>query len=313
MYKISIIIPTYNRRHLIGQTLDSILRQTLPPYEIIVVDDGSTDGTPEWLAQIYGSQVKVVRNLGKGPGAARNMGFSLSTGDYIKFFDSDDWMSPNSLEVQLKALQETGKSFVTSPYRYGCEAHGEWLAADGCLINHHGFPQHKPLTYWMVWGLFICIPTMLFRRSFLDKVGPWPEEMVTSEDWAYLWRMAMLEPFPAHAPGCFFYYRLHEAQSTGANLNVLTRDREKAVVLKEIYHRDVEHGHFCWLEKQLFRNKFYQMARVSPDPEFRQQMKAYSGRWGWVIWHYYRVCMKIGRLRTGTDWQPMHGVKVDKG
>lgn len=310
MPTISVIIPTYNRRHLIGQTLHSILAQTLPPSEIIVVDDGSTDGTIEWLEKNYGAQLLLVKNKGKGPGAARNTGLAIAKGEYIKFFDSDDWMSPNSLEVQLKALETTGKPYVTSPYIYAQEINGQWTPTDSCIINHYGFPQHKPLTHWMIWGLFICIPTMLFRRDFLDKVGPWPEEVTTSEDWLYLWRMAMEEPYPAHTNECWFYYRVHQLQSTGSNMVDSERDKEKADVLQLILNNDVQNGTFTWFEKQLFRNKFYQMARVSSHKEFKEEMNKIARPWRWFVWQYYRIKMKMGRKRTGTEWQPMHAAKV---
>ena len=112
---ISIIIPTYNRRHLIGTTIDNLLQQTHPAHEIIVVDDYSTDGTVEWLNTTYGNKLIVLTNKGKGPGAARNTGFQASTGNYIKFFDSDDVMTHNTLEEQLQALQAVKNNLSPDP------------------------------------------------------------------------------------------------------------------------------------------------------------------------------------------------------
>ena len=312
MPHISIIIPTYNRCHLIGMTLDSIFTQTLSPHEVIVVDDGSTDGTKEMLEAQYGNRITVINNKGKGPGAARNAGLAIATGDYIKFFDSDDWMSPNSLKTQLCQIEISGSPYVTSPYIYATEENGIWKPVDNCIINYHGFPQHKPLTHWMIWGLFICIPTMLFRRSFLTEVGPWPEDFITSEDWAYLWRIALHHPNPAHTNECYFYYRIHANQSTGENLNDAKRDNEKFAILKDIYDKDVAIGNFSCLDKSIFRSKFYQMARVSKDPQFKNELLSAAGSFKEIIWQYYRLKMKLGRLRTGCDWQPMHGVSLNK-
>lgn len=306
---ISIIIPTYNRAHLIGMTLDSIFAQTLAPYEVIVVDDGSSDGTKEMLETHYGNRITFLQNKGKGPGAARNTGLTVATGDYIKFFDSDDWMTPNTLETQLNQLVTTGKPYITSPYRFATEENGVWHATDNCMINYYGFPQNKPLTHWMIWGLFICIPTMLFKRSFLNQVGSWPEAFITSEDWAYLWRIAQCEPYPAHTNECFFYYRVHPHQSTGTNLSDAKRDREKFDILNTIYQNSVANCNFSWFEKALFRNKFYQMARVTADESFKNELLLAAGKCQEIIWQYYRLKMKIGRMRTGSDWQVMHGVK----
>jgi len=309
MQTISIIIPTYNRRHLIGTTIDNLLQQTLPAFEIIVVDDHSTDGTVEWLKTNYAEKLKVLSNPGKGPGAARNTGLKESTGNYIKFFDSDDVMSPNTLEVQLKTLEKTGKQFVTSPYYHAHEKDGEWIPTDRSIINYHGFPNHKPLQYWMIWGLFIPIPGMLFRREFLVRVGRWPEDCITSEDWAFLWKIAKLEPFPAHTNECSFVYRVHDVQSTGSNMNNLQRDIEKYKILKRIYTQDFETGNYSMLEKLLFRNKFYQIARVTTDQKFRSELLKVAGRFQNLVWQYYRIKMKLGRLKTNSDWQVMHGVK----
>ena len=304
---ISIIIPTYNRRHLIGTTIDNLLQQTHPAHEIIVVDDHSTDGTVEWLKTTYGNKLIVLTNKGKGPGAARNTGFRASTGNYIKFFDSDDVMTHNTLEEQLHALQASQKQFITGPYTYGQQINEQWQPTNNLLINYHGFPKSKPLYHWMIWGLFIPIPGMLFKRSFLEEVGPWPEECITSEDWAYLWRMALREPYPAHTNKCYFIYRVHEAQSTGSNFDNQKRDKEKFQILNEIYQHDVKHGNFTLWQKALFRNKFYQIARVTKDPAFRKELLQAAGPGQSLIWQYYRTKMKIGRVKTKSDWQPMHG------
>jgi hypothetical protein len=306
---VSVIIPTYNRRYLIGATIDNILQQTLLPFEIIVVDDHSNDGTLDWLKAQYGDRLILLSNKGKGPGAARNTGLKIATGDYIKFFDSDDLMTKNTLEVQVKKLKETGKGFATGPYIYASEVNGNWVAKDNLILNYSNFHQNKPLRHWMIWGLFIPIPGMLFTREFLNKAGFWPEEMITSEDWAYLWRMAMIEPFPAHTNECAFIYRLHREQSTGANLNNTERDREKYQVLKQIYERDIMNGSFSTFEKLLFRNKFYQIARITQDVSLKEELYRTAGKKATqiLIWEYFRINQKIGRVQTRTDWQPFHG------
>src|SRR5665213_1424356 len=115
---ISVIIPAYNREQLIGETLRSLLNQTLPADEIIVVDDGSTDGTSiaayaafeeRKSANVKGNKVpefRVIKQENKGPAAARNAGFLASKGEFLHFFDSDDIALPNKHEVQWRALQE---------------------------------------------------------------------------------------------------------------------------------------------------------------------------------------------------------------
>jgi len=143
---ISVIIPAYNRAGLIGETLRSLLNQTLPAKEIIVVDDGSTDGTAEktleafenWKLEtgnlkkdgrkqfsgnsksnIQNPTFKVLRQANAGPGAARNRGLAEATGEFIHFFDSDDIAAPNKHEVQLEALLRTGADIAYGPWVKG--------------------------------------------------------------------------------------------------------------------------------------------------------------------------------------------------
>lgn len=99
----STIIPIYNRANLIQHTINSILEQENCDTEIIVVDDGSTDGTIDKLA-IYGNKIKIIRQQNKGPGAARNLGISHAKGKYITFLDSDDIWFPWTLSIYKEAI-----------------------------------------------------------------------------------------------------------------------------------------------------------------------------------------------------------------
>src|SRR5688572_24662883 len=113
--KISVVIPVKNRATLLPKTLTNILNQTLTPFEVFVVDDGSTDDIASVISQ-FDSRVFFLKNSRRGPGAARNEGLLASTGDYIQFFDSDDLMTRNKLETQAKLLNNTGADFVYGPY-----------------------------------------------------------------------------------------------------------------------------------------------------------------------------------------------------
>jgi glycosyltransferase involved in cell wall biosynthesis len=116
-YLVSIIIPTYNRAHLIAETLDSIIVQTYSDWECIVVDDGSTDKTEELLNNYIRKDNRIKyyqRPTGreKGANSCRNYGFELSKGKYIKWFDSDDIMLPEHIAVLVNALQKENADFV---------------------------------------------------------------------------------------------------------------------------------------------------------------------------------------------------------
>ncbi|GGW60274.1 glycosyl transferase family 2 [Winogradskyella epiphytica] len=122
-YLVSIIIPTYNRAHIIGETLDSIIAQTYSNWECIIVDDGSTDTTEQLLKDYMANESRFQyykrpdTHLPGGNGA-RNYGFKLSKGDYIQWFDSDDLMVPEKLALEAKALAENDVDFVVSKTKY---------------------------------------------------------------------------------------------------------------------------------------------------------------------------------------------------
>ncbi|MEM2567120.1 MAG: glycosyltransferase family A protein, partial [Candidatus Bathyarchaeia archaeon] len=103
--KISVIIPAYNARKFIAEAIESVLDQTFPAHEIIVVDDGSTDGTGEFVRKHYGSRVEVIQQENKGISAARNIGVVEATGNILQFLDADDLLLSNKFEVQLNFWQ----------------------------------------------------------------------------------------------------------------------------------------------------------------------------------------------------------------
>src|SRR5690554_4749576 len=116
---VSIIIPTFNRAHLIGETLDSVLAQTYKNWECIVVDDGSTDGTDQLMGDYLAKDGrfkyhKRPDSKPKGANACRNIGLDKALGEYIVFFDSDDLMTTDHVEVKTRAILKYNVDYVIS-------------------------------------------------------------------------------------------------------------------------------------------------------------------------------------------------------
>lgn len=160
---ISAIVPVRNGERYIAEAVESILGQSVPPYEVIVVDDGSTDSTADIVAAM-GGDVRLVRKPGGGAASARNRGVEASTGELLAFLDADDLWSPDRLELGLGALLADPsidivfgmvQQFRSPELEPGAVVVPERL--QGPLIGHHS-------------------GTMLLRRSTFDEVGWFAEE-----------------------------------------------------------------------------------------------------------------------------------------
>jgi glycosyltransferase involved in cell wall biosynthesis len=116
--RISVIVPAYNRADLLPRTIESVARQSLLPFEVIIIDDESSDNTPDVCGQLidrYRGRLNIIYNrhdVNKGEGGARNTGIRLAQGDYLAFLDSDDEWLPEKLEKQINFLQQTGADGV---------------------------------------------------------------------------------------------------------------------------------------------------------------------------------------------------------
>lgn len=167
---ISCIVPAYNAEKYLAEALDSILAQTLAPSEIIVVDDGSTDGTPH-VAQGYVGKITYIRQDNAGPASARNRGLSVAKGDFLTFLDADDLWRADKLELQMRALDANPAAGI-------CIAHVQnfWideLASERERLRDHPFSKPMP-------G-YVC-QCLLARRSVFDSVGGFNEAFRMSED-----------------------------------------------------------------------------------------------------------------------------------
>ena len=183
---VSVIIPTYNRADLVGEAIESALRQTYPACEVIVVDDGSTDETPAVLAR-YGDAIRRVRTANRGCAAARNTGVGLARGDYLAFVDSDDLLMPDKLATQVPVLEthpEVG--FVYGPILlFGPELAGE-------VVDQPIRPDPEgSVAVEIFLTTRIGFGSVLLRRSAVERVSGFDETLRYNEDTDLLLRVAL--------------------------------------------------------------------------------------------------------------------------
>ena len=174
--KISVVIPTFNRISLVARAIDSVLKQSLNPYEIIVVDDGSDDGTSEMIQNKYKS-IKLIQQQSNGVSAARNNGIKHAKGDWIGLLDSDDEWTEKKLENQVDRL-------IKTPEYDFCHTNEIWIR-NGVRVNQRK-KHEKYGGYIFDKCLDICRispSSVLFRKNILDHVGWFDDQLPVCEDY----------------------------------------------------------------------------------------------------------------------------------
>ena len=174
--KISVVIPTFNRISLVARAIDSVLKQSLNPYEIIVVDDGSDDGTSEMIQNKYKS-IKLIQQQNNGVSAARNNGIKHAKGDWIALLDSDDEWTEKKLENQVDRL-------IKTPEYDFCHTNEIWIR-NGVRVNQRK-KHEKYGGYIFDKCLDICRispSSVLFRKNILDHVGWFDDQLPVCEDY----------------------------------------------------------------------------------------------------------------------------------
>jgi glycosyltransferase involved in cell wall biosynthesis len=194
--KISVIIPTYNHSQYLKRAIDSVLNQTYEDFEIIVVDDGSTDNT-RGLIDAYGNQIKYIYQENQGLASARNTGIQASQAKYVAFLDADDWFAKENLEIKVSYLEDhPDAAWVYSDWQY-LDDKGNYLEKGSTIFKY----AHKKLTGHIFEELvynrnFISPCTVAVKKTILEDVGYFDPSVICQED-LDLWLRISLK-YPAH-------------------------------------------------------------------------------------------------------------------
>jgi glycosyltransferase involved in cell wall biosynthesis len=183
---VSVIIPAYNRAHLIGRAIASVLAQSYRNFEIIVVDDASTDDLTATLAKAHSARLRcITHSRNRGAAAARNTGIAAASGEFVAFLDSDDVWFPDKLAQQIAAMRDQPPEIVGHVCAYNCLRTGYSLRVIAPGWTLLTFRRHQLLGC-------TCGPgtTLLCRRSIFAAIGPLDEELRRLEDWDWLLRLS---------------------------------------------------------------------------------------------------------------------------
>jgi len=190
---VSVIIPTYNRAHLLKKTIESVQSQSYPHWELIVVDDGSSDNTKGLMEEIMRLDGRIIYKrleLNRGANHCRNLGLRLAEGDYVNFLDSDDFFKTDKLQKQMRVFSEFPQadivlcpSQVILPDASTVPAYTPIESSEGTMVENY-------ITKKIAW------PTLcpLWRKSFLDRVGFFNEDLTNSQEFEFTVRALCRHP-----------------------------------------------------------------------------------------------------------------------
>lgn len=231
--KVSVVIPCYNDKNYIEETIQSIERQTYQNFEIIIVDDGSDNATKQILQTLINDRTKVISQTNSGPSAARNRGFDSSRGDYILTIDADDTVEESFLEKAVAILNENTSVGAVSSH---CKVF---------IKNHKITSEHKPTGGTLNDFLFDnnSVSFALIRKETWQDAGGYDEAMITGfEDWEFWisttkkgWKVEMISEL-------LFNYRLKDKNSVNQNAKLNYRESNLNYIYKK--HQDIYITHF---------------------------------------------------------------------
>ncbi len=214
---VSVVIPVFNAELYINQTILSVLGQTLPNLELIIVNDGSTDATADVVSSTISAfadgRSTFISRENRGMCASLNQGLALARGKYFAYVGADDIWDPEKLRLQVAELDQTGHAAAFSD----CNV----IDADGEFISRYGeqFPYRGGNIYYdLIWGKFQpASPTNLFRRDVLESVGRFDESQIWED--RDLWIRIAKDHSVSYIDRPLASYRVHNANGSTTNLD----------------------------------------------------------------------------------------------
>jgi glycosyltransferase involved in cell wall biosynthesis len=294
---VSTIIPVYNRAAMLREAVASAEAQSYRPIEIIVVDDGSTDDTPKVIDALG---VRSIRIPNGGPGAAREAGRQLATGEFIQYLDSDDLLLPRKFELQVAALNEQpGKGVAYGLTRYR-DANGHEIA---CTWKNANQRQETILPSFLI-SRWWDTATPLYRRSVCDAAGPWLP-LRQEEDWEYDCRIGALGVKLAYVDEVVAEIRDHpHGRLSGGPAVDPERLRQRAIAHEHIAESALRVMPREAPEMQHFGRELFHLARLCGAAGLNDESRRLFARAGaiaprWDLRLYGALAHMVGWSRAG--------------
>lgn len=263
---VSTIIPVYNRPAMVLRAIDSVLSQTHRPIEIVVVDDGSTDNTPNVIKEkaCKHDEIVLLHQDNAGPGVAREVGRQVAKGEYIQYLDSDDVLFPAKFSLQIAALESSGADIAygkTELSEQGCNGN-DMISDTSSVIAIKGTGESRNRLFpYLLHERWWSTSTPLFTRQIVDKAGAWLP-LINEEDWAYDSNFAGLDARLVYVDKFVTrIYRHDQHLSDDGSINPV-KLQHRSIAKRVIYNnaRKVENL-FSTEDWQLFSKSVFLLAR----------------------------------------------------
>ena len=256
---VSVIIPTYNQPELLQLAVRSVLSQTYAPFEVLIVDDGSTHETED-VARGFGKDVVYVKRNNGGTAAARNEGVRLSRGEYIAFLDHDDLWTPDKLERQMPLFEEAAVGMTYTAAEFFDHATGR--------ITSRFFPGEALQFHDVLGHTIIALQSAVFRREVIEKVGLFDETLRGTDDWDYCIRTAAVAAVRGVNHACL-RVRLHSDNQSG-NFAAMHRN-----AMKVLHKNRAVHGRGC----SLCKRAAYRTTRICAEDHYTKLAELAKSDW----------------------------------
>jgi glycosyltransferase involved in cell wall biosynthesis len=228
---VSVIIPCYNAERWIGEAIQSCLKQTYQPNEVIVVDDGSTDQSRKVVSVAVRNDaaVRLIESSHQGACAARNQGLAAAGGEYVQFLDADDLMSPRKLELQIAAAAQSREAVPCGPWLWLQQTNGHWTTEQP---RQHMSCSGDFVRHWLE-GYFLAVHCFLWPRAAVVALGGWDESLSNNQDGDLYIRALLNRVQFCFVPESMVYYRRGHSdnsvnsQRTSASLKSRVRVLDK--------------------------------------------------------------------------------------
>lgn len=267
---VSIIIPCYNASRWIAEAIISCLWQTHPNIEIIIIDDGSKDNSLE-IIKSYAQQYKNIiwrRIPHTGGNHARNVGLSLSKGEYIQFLDADDYILPEKIKHQVDFLESTGADVVYGDWRHQYHyTNGSYKLGDIKITGQQTDILESLLGTW-----WVAVAALLYTRKTIERSDGWDETLSTAQDRDFFISVVMRGAKVMYQPGCYSIYRRY------GNVTVSTISRPRwvmghCVVLEKAERKLVQNKRLSSNYQRALAAGYFDMARYSLFEDYSLYLK----------------------------------------